>query len=474
MTASLVGLIALALLFDFTNGFHDSANSIATVVATRVLRPRFAAVWAAGFNFLAFFIVGTAVANTIGQTVKYNYVSMALVFAALLGAITWNYLSWYLGLPTSSSHALVGGLVGAGLAAGGIGAIQGSSVAKTAAFIVISPLAGLILGAAIMAVLRLVLARADLARTERGFRWAQLASSAAVSLGHGGNDAQKTMGVIAALLVATGHLPGGGDTLPIPWWVALISYIAIALGTLSGGWRIVHTVGMKITQLRPISGFSAETGAAIALFSSTALGAPVSTTHTVAGAITGVGLTNRGTTVNWRIFRRVALAWLVTMPIAVLIAAAAYKLATLPNHTASVAIMTMLLITLVGLILIALYHAPKAGDLDSELPTGEEVRIPMRPGTGSLIDPAQPCTASQRPHRQPPPNNGNTPNRSKPTRSTPSFRSSAIPIGIPVSSLSGWRSDPDVSVALKGALDDSDADVRAVARHALRSGRPER
>jgi inorganic phosphate transporter, PiT family len=381
---ALIGLVALALLFDFTNGFHDSANSIATVVATRVLRPRWAVAWAALFNFVAFLVVGTAVANTVGQTVKTQYFGMPVVFAALLGAIIWNYLSWHLGLPTSSSHALVGGLVGAGLARGGWAAIKASSVEKTALFIVISPIAGMLLGALIMALLRLILAKANVARTERGFRWAQLASSAAVSVGHGGNDAQKTMGVVAALLVSTGHLRAHGDKLPIPLWVVLAAEAAIALGTLSGGWRIVRTMGMRITQLRPVSGFSAETGAAIALFGSTFLGAPVSTTHTVAGAITGVGTTNRSTTVNWGVFGRVALAWLVTMPFAALVAAAAYVLSTLPSRPLSTAVMTVILLMLLALLAVAIRRAPKAGDLAQD--AGMEREVPLRAGAGSIID----------------------------------------------------------------------------------------
>jgi PiT family inorganic phosphate transporter len=379
-TVTLVGLLAMALLFDYTNGFHDSANSIASVVATRVLRPRVAVVWAAVFNFLSLFVVGTAVANTIGQTIKPEYFDPTVVFAALLGAITWNYTSWHLGLPTSSSHALVGGLAGAGLANGGLDAVEVSSIEKTALFIVISPVAGMVLGAVIMALLRLLLARADPARAERRFRYAQLVSSAAVSLGHGGNDAQKTMGVIAALLVSTGHLHTNGDQLPIPWWVGLSATVAIALGTLSGGWRIVRTMGVRITQLRPVSGFAAETGAAIALLGSTGLGAPVSTTHTVAGAIAGVGTTNRATSVDWRMFGRVALAWLVTIPFAALVGAIAYLLSTLPNHSASVVVMAVVVIGLLALLGAALRRAPGARDVEHEV---DEVR--RRSGAGSLV-----------------------------------------------------------------------------------------
>jgi PiT family inorganic phosphate transporter len=389
-TLILVGLIAMALLFDFTNGFHDSANSVATVVATRVLRPRLAVGWAALFNFVAFLVVGTAVANTIGQTVVAGHFNSVVMFSALLGAITWNYLSWHLGLPTSSSHALVGSLVGAGLAEGGPAAIQPSSVAKTALFIVLSPIAGMVIGALVMALLRLLFARANVERTERGFRWAQLVSSAAVSLGHGGNDAQKTMGVIAALLVSTGHLTASGDQLPVPLWVGLLAATGIALGTLSGGWRIVRTMGLHITELRPVSGFSAEAGAALALFGSTAVGAPVSTTHTVAGAITGVGTTNRGTTVNWGVFGRMAMAWLVTMPVAGLVAAATYALSTLPNRTASVVIMSVVVVGLVSVLVVAVRRAPTATDVERDLERAD-VQIPLRAGTGTLIEAGAPA-----------------------------------------------------------------------------------
>jgi PiT family inorganic phosphate transporter len=383
--ATLIGLIALALLFDYTNGFHDAANAIATVVATRVLKPRWAVLWAAGWNFVAFFLVGTAVANTVGGTVELEYFGPAVVFAALLGAVVWNFTSWHLGLPTSSSHALVGGLVGAGLTAGGISAIKGESVSKTAMFIVVSPIAGLVLGSVVMALLGVLLRKADVDRTERRFRGLQLVSSAAVSLAHGGNDAQKTMGVIAALLVSTGHLdaPIDGD-LPIPDWVALAAYAAIAAGTMSGGWRLVRTMGSSITQLRPVSGFAAETSAAIALFGSTALGAPVSTTHTVAGAVTGVGATNRGATVNWRVFGHLAIAWIVTLPAAAAVAAVAYLLTTAPPTAVSAVVMTLVMVGLAVALFRAVRQAPKASDVVPD--EGEEHAVPMRTGAGSVID----------------------------------------------------------------------------------------
>ncbi|HEX8861417.1 MAG TPA: inorganic phosphate transporter [Actinomycetes bacterium] len=332
---TVVGIVAIALLFDYTNGFHDSANSISTIVATRVLRPRWAVLWAAFFNFIAFLFFGTKVANTIGQTVKPAFSSVAVIFAAVLGAIVWNYVTWWLRLPTSSSHALIGGLLGAGLAKGGIDAIKLSSVQKAGVFIVVSPIAGLLLAGLLMALINLWLRNHRESGSERVFKVGQLVSSAAVSLGHGTNDAQKTMGVIAALLVATGHLAGGGDKLQIPLWVVLAAHSAIALGTISGGWRIVETMGMRITRLLPARGVAAETGAAIALFGSTALGAPVSTTHTVAGSVTGVGTVTRGVPVNWSVFGQMAIAWVVTIPAAALLAAGVYGVTQLDSPGAA-------------------------------------------------------------------------------------------------------------------------------------------
>jgi PiT family inorganic phosphate transporter len=332
---TVVGIVAIALLFDYTNGFHDSANSVSTIVATRVLRPRWAVLWAAFFNFIAFLFFGTKVANTIGQTVKPAFSSVAVIFAAVLGAIIWNYVTWWLRLPSSSSHALIGGLVGAGLAKGGVDAIKLSSVQKAGAFIVVSPIAGLLLAGLLMALINLWLRNHRESGSERVFRVGQLVSSAAVSLGHGTNDAQKTMGVIAALLVATGHLAGGGDKLQIPLWVVLAAHSAIALGTISGGWRIVETMGMRITRLLPARGVAAETAAAIALFGSTALGAPVSTTHTVAGSVTGVGTVTRGVPVNWSVFGQMAIAWVATIPAAALLAAGVYGVTQLDSPGAA-------------------------------------------------------------------------------------------------------------------------------------------
>jgi PiT family inorganic phosphate transporter len=354
-----------------------------------------AVAWAALFNFIAFLVVGTAVANTVGQTIKSAYFGLPVVFAALLGATCWNYLSWWLSLPTSSSHALVGALVGAGLARGGFDAIEAASVEKTALFIVISPVAGLLLGGAAMLALRLFLRRADVIKTERRFRFAQLASSAAVSLAHGGNNAQKTMGVIAALLVATGHLTATGSTLPIPLWVVLAAETAIALGTLSGGWRIVRTMGTRITQLRPVSGFAAETAAAIAIFGSTAFGAPVSTTHTVAGAIAGAGSQNGSAGVNWSVFGRVALAWLVTMPVAALTAALAYWGATVPPEPYNVILMVLIIVILAGLLVVAVRRAPTAEQAEEQ--SDQDHEVPLRTGTGSLAGTARVPVTSKRP-----------------------------------------------------------------------------
>jgi PiT family inorganic phosphate transporter len=319
---AIIGVITLCAVFDYTNGFHDSANSVATIVATGVLKPRVAVAWAAAWNFIAFLVFGTAVANTVAKTVDESVIGLALIFAAVVGATLWNLASWHLGLPTSSSHALVGGLVGAGVMAGGWDAISRSSVEKVAVFMVVSPLVGLTLAALIMGVMRLVLRNRDEELVQRRFGKAQLASSALVSLGHGGNDAQKTMGVIAAVLIATNHLDGSGE-IDVPLWVVLLAHTAIAAGTYAGGWRIVQTMGHRITELRPVSGFAAETSAAVALFASTQVGAPVSTTQTVAGSIGGAGLANRAE-VDWRVFGRVASAWVITVPASAAIGALTY------------------------------------------------------------------------------------------------------------------------------------------------------
>jgi inorganic phosphate transporter, PiT family len=372
---TVVGIVAIALLFDYTNGFHDSANSISTIVATRVLRPRWAVLWAAFFNFIAFLFFGTKVANTIGQTVEPAFSSVAVIFAAVLGAIVWNYVTWWLRLPTSSSHALIGGLVGAGLAKGGMEAIKLSSVQKAGLFIVISPIAGLLLAGLLMALINLWLRRHRERGNERAFKIGQLVSSAAVSLGHGTNDAQKTMGVIAALLVATGHLAGGGDKLQIPLWVVLSAHSAIALGTVSGGWRIVQTMGMRITRLLPARGVAAEMGAAVALFGSTAVGAPVSTTHTVAGSITGVGAVTRGEQVNWTVFAQMAIAWVVTIPSAALLAAGVYGVTQLSSHAAAAILLAILGLVLLAALLLALRRTARSAHFDPNRSAGARHRV---------------------------------------------------------------------------------------------------
>ena len=315
-------LVAVALLFDFLNGLHDAANSIATIVSTRVLRPRYAVAWAALFNFLAFLVFGLHVAKTVGSgIISVDIVTDRVIFGALTGAIVWNVVTWLAGIPSSSSHALVGGLVGAGLAKAGLKAIVWAGVTKTAAGIVVSPLFGFILALVLVLLVSWLFVRTRPAAVDRLFRSLQFISASLYSLGHGGNDAQKTMGIIAVLLFA--HA-GGHGTFHIPMWVVLSCQTAMALGTLFGGWRIVHTMGSKITRLSPVQGFCAETGGAITLFTATYLGVPVSTTHTITGAIVGVGAARRTSAVRWGVARGIVVAWIITMPMAGLMGALAY------------------------------------------------------------------------------------------------------------------------------------------------------
>src|SRR4051794_6470445 len=320
-TALVVFIILVALTFDFLNGFHDAANSIATVVSTRVLSPNKAVAWAAFFNFVAAFVLGTHVAKTIGSgMIDLKVVTQEVILAGLLGAIAWNLITWYYGLPVSSSHALIGGYAGAAIAKAGYGAILSSGWTKTLLFIVLAPLIGLILGFALMVGVTWIVRRWRPSRVDRHFRKLQLLSAAAYSLGHGGNDAQKTMGIITGLLVASGYLAH----FKVPFWVILLSQAAIALGTLFGGWRIVKTMGSKITKLQPIGGFCAETAGAITLVGATLAGIPVSTTHTITGAIVGVGATKRLSAVKWGVAGRIVWAWVLTIPIAAAVSAAAY------------------------------------------------------------------------------------------------------------------------------------------------------
>jgi PiT family inorganic phosphate transporter len=319
--ALVVFIILVALTFDFLNGFHDAANSIATVVSTRVLSPHKAVAWAAFFNFVAAFVLGTSVAKTIGKgMIDLAVVTHEVVLAGLIGAIAWNLITWYYGLPVSSSHALIGGYAGAAVAKAGFSAILPAGWSKTLTFIVLAPLIGMIVAFALMVGVTWIVRGWRPAKVDRRFRGLQLLSAAAYSLGHGGNDAQKTMGIITGLLVASGLLA----EFKVPLWVILLSHAAIAMGTLFGGWRIVKTMGSKITKLQPIGGFCAETAGAITLVSATLGGIPVSTTHTITGAIIGVGSTRRISAVKWGVAGRIVWAWILTIPISAAIAALAY------------------------------------------------------------------------------------------------------------------------------------------------------
>jgi len=318
---TVVALILVALAFDYINGFHDAANSIATVVSTRVLSPGQAVVWAAFFNFVAAFTFGTAVAKTIGKgMIHLDAVTFGVIFGGLMGAIIWDLITWYYGLPTSSSHALIGGYAGAAIANAGFGAIIAAGWTKTLVYIVLAPLFGMSMGLVLMIAIYQLFQRWAPLRIDRVFRKLQLVSAALYSLGHGGNDAQKTMGIIAGVLVTAGYL----KTFEIPLWVILAAHAAIALGTLSGGWRIIHTMGSKITRLQPVGGFAAETAGAITLFVATSFGVPVSTTHTITGAIVGVGATRRLSAVRWGIAGKIVWAWVLTIPASALIGAVVF------------------------------------------------------------------------------------------------------------------------------------------------------
>jgi len=325
MTLSIVLLIALALVFDFLNGFHDSANSIATIVSTRVLTPRLAVIWAAFFNFLAFLFIGHQVANTMGRgIIDITIVDKGIIFGTLVGACSWNLITWYLGLPTSSSHALIGGLIGAALVKTGSQALIWGGIMKTVLFIFVSPIVGLVLGVVLGNIVYWTCRRTAPRKVDHLFRKGQLFSAALYSMGHGGNDAQKTMGIIASLLFSAGLL---GDTFYIPSVVAILCYCAIALGTMFGGWRIVKTMGQKVAKLKPVDGFCAESGAALTLLMSTAFGIPVSTTHTITGSIMGVGSLRRLSAVRWGVAGRIVWAWVLTIPAAAVMSALAYTLA---------------------------------------------------------------------------------------------------------------------------------------------------
>lgn len=317
-------LILVALIFDFLNGFHDAANSIALMVSTRLLTPQAAVVWAAFFNLVAFLFFGLHVANTVGKgIISKEIIDNAVIFGALGGAISWNLITWWFGIPSSSSHALVGGLVGAGVAKSGTGAIVAAGLLKTSLAIILSPLFGLLLALILSVAVLWIYEKSSPYPTERRFNKLQFVSSSLYSLGHGGNDAQKTMGIIAVLLYANGYLHGDFN---VPFWVVISCQIAMGLGTLFGGWRIVRTMGMGITRIRPSGGFCAQTSGAIALFIATSLGIPVSTTHTITGAIIGVGMSRRISAVRWGLASRIVWAWVLTIPCAGLIAAMSYYL----------------------------------------------------------------------------------------------------------------------------------------------------
>ena len=322
MEFALVAIVILvALVFDYINGFHDAANSIATVVSTRVLSPGKAVIWAAFFNFAAAFVFGTAVAKTMGAgMIDIAAVTTAVILAGLTGAIVWDLITWYFGLPTSSSHALIGGYAGAGIAKAGTGILIPSGWTKTLIFIVLAPGIGLVLGLTFMTIVFWLFRGFGPSRVDRWFRRLQLVSAALYSLGHGANDAQKTMGIIAGALLAGGVIP----EFRIDLWIVLAAHAAIALGTLSGGWRIIHTMGQKITRLQPVGGFAAETAGAVSLFTATWLGVPVSTTHTITGAIVGVGATRRLSAVRWGVARQIVWAWILTIPASALIAATTF------------------------------------------------------------------------------------------------------------------------------------------------------
>src|SRR5215203_3721508 len=323
----LIGLIFVALAFDFLNGLHDAANSIATIVSTRVLKPRHAVFWAAFFNFIAFLFFGLHVAQTIGTgIVAADVVDAQVVFGALMGAIIWNVVTWLLGIPSSSSHALVGGLIGAGWAKVGFSGIVWSGVSKTAAAIVLSPLTGFILALFLVLIVSWMFVRSTPYAVDSTFRNLQFVSASLYSLGHGGNDAQKTMGIIAVLLYAEGYL---GSDFHVPFWVVLTCQAAMGLGTLAGGWRIVKTMGSKITHLNPVQGFCAETSGAATLFLATGFGIPVSTTHTITGAIIGVGTSRRVSAVRWNVTKNILVAWILTLPGSALIAALFYAVSRL-------------------------------------------------------------------------------------------------------------------------------------------------
>lgn len=380
LLVAVIAVIALALLFDFTNGFHDAANSVATVVATRALPARWAPWFSALFNFSAFFVVGTAVANTVAKVVHHENEGVAVVFAALIAAIAWNYLTWFFGMPSSSSHAIIGGLVGAGLAAGGLAAINWGVVRLALVAIVASPVVAFVVAFCAMAVIGWIQRRWRVGEDAKAFRGLQLVSAAAVSFGHGANDAQKTMGIMAAVLYAGGYLALRPDgNLAIDWWIPLLAYTAIAAGTIWGGWRIIETMGLRITTLRPSSGVAANVGAVTAIFGATGLGIPISTTHAAASSVTGAGVSS-GRGANLTVVGEMVLAWVITIPATVALGWTMFELTRLPGIAAWLAIGSVLFV-LFGWIAWAMSRALRAADVAAEVPSEEELRrlVPAAP-----------------------------------------------------------------------------------------------
>jgi PiT family inorganic phosphate transporter len=376
LLVAIVAVIALALLFDFSNGFHDAANSVATVVATRAMPARWAPWFSAFFNFSAFFVVGTAVANTVATVVKHDSEGVAVVFAALIAAITWNYITWYVGMPSSSSHAIIGGLVGAGLAAGGLSAINWGVVRTAVIAIVASPAVAFTVAFSAMVLIARIQRRWHILEDARAFKGLQLVSAAAVSFGHGANDAQKTMGIIAALLYAGGYMGLRADgSLEIDWWIPLLAYSAIAAGTIWGGWKIIETLGLRITALRASSGLAANIGAVSSIFGATAMGIPISTTHAAASSVTGAGV-GSGQGVNLRVVGEMVVAWVVTIPATAAIGWGMFELTQLPGASSFVAVGAVLFV-LFGWIAWAMSKALRASDVAAEVPTEAELREPV-------------------------------------------------------------------------------------------------
>jgi PiT family inorganic phosphate transporter len=391
---AVIGIVAMALLFDFTNGFHDAANSVATVVATRVLPAKVAVWFAAFFNFVAIFFVGAGVANTVAKTVKPDAIGIAVVFAAVLAATTWNFFTWWIGMPSSSSHALIGGLVGAGLGRAGFDAVTWKSVEKTVIAIVASPFVAFTVAFVAMFLIGLVQKVTGLGDNSRPFKLLQLVSAAAVSFGHGANDAQKTMGVIAALLVGTGYLKAEADgTIVVPFWVEMAAYSAIAAGTIYGGWKIIETMGLRITKLHASSGLAANIGATTAIFGATDLGIPISTTHAAASSVTGAGVSS-GAGANWKVVGNMVVAWMVTIPATVVVGWGFFELTQFSTVASWIAVSTTLAV-LGGLGLYAVLHAVDAEDVEAEIPPEEELAEHLEPhvqlvGSPAVEEPAHP------------------------------------------------------------------------------------